>query len=77
MCLAKRHERNEGRKAYRSGSDERNLTTSAGTVKLKVPKLRGASFETQMIERYRRREASVDRLDGLNVSWNRQKIGSD
>jgi transposase-like protein len=60
LCSAKRHERNEGRKAYRSGSYERNLTTSAGTVKLKVPKLRGASFETQIIERYRRREASVE-----------------
>ena len=60
LCSAKRHERCEGRKAYRSGSYERNLTTTAGTVKLKVPKLRGANFETQIIERYRRREASVE-----------------
>lgn len=60
LCSAKRHERYEGRTAYRSGSYERRLQTSAGTVKLKVPKLRGASFETQIIERYRRREASVE-----------------
>lgn len=60
LCAAKRHERSEDRQAYRSGSYDRKLQTSAGTVKLKVPKLRGASFETQIIERYRRREASVE-----------------
>ena len=60
LCAAKRHERSDERKAYRSGSYERKLQTSAGTVKLQVPKLRGASFETQIIERYRRREASVE-----------------
>ncbi len=43
LCSAKRHERNKGRKAYRSGSYERNLSTPPGTVKLKVPKLLGAS----------------------------------
>ena len=60
LCEAKRHERTEDRKAYRSGSYARKLQTTAGTVNLKVPKLRGASFETQIIERYRRREASVE-----------------
>ena len=29
-------------------------------MRLKVPKLRGATFETQIIERYRRRESSVE-----------------
>lgn len=60
LCGAKRHERSEDRKAYRSGSYQRKLHTSAGEVKLNVPKLKGASFETQIIERYRRREASVE-----------------
>lgn len=60
LCAAKRHERSEGRKAYRSGTYERKLQTSAGTVRLKVPKLRGGRFETEIIERYRRREASVE-----------------
>ena len=60
LCAAKRHERTGGRRAYRSGKYERKLQTGAGTVNLKVPKLRGASFETQIIERYRRREASVE-----------------
>ena len=59
LCEAKRHERTEDRKAYRGGTYERKLQTTAGTVKLKVPKLKGASFETRIIERYRRREASV------------------
>ena len=59
LCEAKRHERTEDRKDYRGGTYERKLQTTAGTVKLKVPKLKGASFETRIIERYRRREASV------------------
>jgi hypothetical protein len=32
----------------------------AGEVKLQVPKLRSLPFETAIIERYRRREASVE-----------------
>lgn len=60
LCGAKRHERSEDRRAYRSGSYQRKLHTSAGEVKLNMPKLKGASFETQIIERYRRREASVE-----------------
>jgi putative transposase len=60
LCQAKRYERSQERKAHRSGHYERGLETSAGPVKLKVPKLRGASFETQIIERYKRRESSVE-----------------
>jgi putative transposase len=36
------------------------LHTTAGEVTLKVPKLRQQTFETAIIERYRRREASVE-----------------
>ena len=36
------------------------MQTTAGTVQLKVPKLRQVSFETAIIERYRRRESSVE-----------------
>jgi putative transposase len=39
---------------------ERGLQTKAGDVTLKVPKLRRQTFETAIIERYRRREASVE-----------------
>ena len=45
---------------YRSGHYNRNLTTTSGDVTLKVPKLKGISFETAIIERYRRRESSVE-----------------
>lgn len=60
ICNAKRYERSDERSAHRNGHYERKLHTGAGEVKLKVPKLRGASFETQIIERYRRRESSVE-----------------
>jgi putative transposase len=36
------------------------LQTTAGEVSLKVPKLRSLPFETAIIERYRRRESSVE-----------------
>ena len=56
---AARYERKEGRKAYRAGHYERKLTAKAGRLGLKVPKLKGISFETAIIERYRRRESSA------------------
>jgi transposase-like protein len=48
-CNAQRYERSEARR----------LQTKAGEVRLKVPKLRAQTFETA-IERYRRRESSVE-----------------
>jgi putative transposase len=39
---------------------ERGLQTKAGEVRLRVPKLRRQTFETAIIERYRRRESSVE-----------------
>ena len=60
LTQAARYERNEQRQGYRSGHYSRNLTTTSGEVTLKVPKLKGISFETAIIERYRRRESSVE-----------------
>ena len=60
LCNAERYERTEARRDTRAGSYERKLHTSAGEVRLKVPKLRTQTFETAIIERYRRREASVE-----------------
>jgi putative transposase len=60
LTNAGRYERSEERKGYRSGHYERNLTTTSGEVKLKMPKLKGVAFETAIIERYRRRESSVE-----------------
>ncbi|MPN01099.1 hypothetical protein SDC9_148302 [bioreactor metagenome] len=57
---AAKYERSEARQGYRSGHYERNLTTTSGDVMFKVPKLKGVGFETAIIERYRRRESSVE-----------------
>ena len=60
LTNAAKYERSEERQGYRSGHYNRNLTTTSGDVTLKVPKLKGVSFETAIIERYRRRESSVE-----------------
>jgi putative transposase len=60
LCNAQRYERTEARRDTRAGHYQRNLHTKAGEVRLKVPKLRQQTFETAIIERYRRRESSVE-----------------
>ena len=60
IANAARYGRSGGRKAYRAGHYERSLTAKAGRPGLKVPKLKGALFESAVIERYRRREESVE-----------------
>src|SRR5712672_4544874 len=60
LCNAERYERTAARRDQRSGSYDRKLQTKAGAVTLKVPKLRQQTFETAIIERYRRRESSVE-----------------
>jgi transposase-like protein len=60
LCGARKYERTEGRKDTRAGSYDRHLQTKPGEVTLTVPKLRTLPFETAIIERYRRRETSVE-----------------
>lgn len=60
IANARRYERTDQRQAYRSGHYERGLTTTSGDMTLRVPKLRGATFVSQVVERYRRREESVE-----------------
>lgn len=60
MCGAQRYERSADRVDGRAGHYERKLHTKAGEVNLKAPKLRRQTFETGIIERYKRREASVE-----------------
>ena len=62
LTQAARYERSEARRGYRSGHYDRNLTTTSGNVTLHMPRLRGVSFETAIIERYRRRESSVEEV---------------
>lgn len=60
LCGAGKYERTDARKDTRAGSYKRKLHTKAGEVTLKVPRLRSLPFETQIIERYKRRESSVE-----------------
>ena len=60
LCGADRYERSEGRKDRCAGSYQRSLDTRAGKISLKVPKRWRQTFETAIIERYRRRESSVE-----------------
>ena len=54
------YERSGGRKAFRAGHYERRIVAKAGAMTVKVPKLKGALFESAVAERYRRRESSVE-----------------
>lgn len=60
LCGAKRYEHSADRVDTRAGHYERQLHTKAGEVTLKVPKLRKLPFESAIIERYKRRETSVE-----------------
>ncbi len=60
LCGAKRYARSPERLDTRAGQYDRKLHTQAGEVTLSVPRLRNLPFETEIIERYRRRESSVE-----------------
>jgi len=60
MCGAQRYERSADRVDTRAGHYGRQFHTKAGNVSLKVPKLRKQTFETAIIERYKRRETSIE-----------------
>jgi len=60
LTNAEKYERTQERQGYRAGHYERDLQTTSGNVKLKMPKLKGVAFETAIIERYQRRESSVE-----------------
>lgn len=67
LVNAEKYERSGDRKGYRSGHYDRNFTTTSGDVTLHVPKLKGIQFETAIIERYRRRECSVEESTDRDV----------
>jgi transposase-like protein len=60
MCKAQRYERSPDRVDTRAGSYKRKLHTKAGEVEVNMPKLRKQTFETAIIERYRRRDISIE-----------------
>ena len=75
LINAERYERTGDRRGYRSGHYDRNFTTTSGDVTLHVPKLKGIQFETAIIERYRRRETSIEEtltfMDFPSQHWTR------
>ncbi|MBD3314963.1 MAG: IS256 family transposase, partial [Chitinivibrionales bacterium] len=60
ICNAGRYEHSAERKDSRSGYYKRKFGTRVGEVEVKVPKLRTLRYESAIIERYRRRESSVE-----------------
>ena len=60
LTNAERYERTAEPQGYRAGHYERDFQTTSGNVTLKMPKLKGIAFETAIIERYQRRESSVE-----------------
>ncbi|MBO4797503.1 MAG: transposase [Candidatus Methanomethylophilaceae archaeon] len=60
ITQAHKYERTDQRADTRAGHYNRRLATKAGEATLRIPKLRTLPFETAIIERYRRREESVE-----------------
>jgi len=56
-----RYERSFKRRGYRNGSYVRDLLTSYGWINdLSVPRIREGGFESELFEKYRRRQRAVD-----------------
>lgn len=60
LCKAQKYQRSAERADTRAGYYNRKFATTAGTVDLQMPKLRTLPFESAIIERYKRRESSVE-----------------
>jgi putative transposase len=54
------YQRSEQRVDQANGFYERRLTTRLGVLELKVPRSRSGQFQTQVLQRYRRREPVID-----------------
>lgn len=48
------------KKGYRAKHYERSFSTQTSDVTLKVPKLKGFTFESAIIQRYQRRKCSAE-----------------
>lgn len=56
----KSYERKEGRSDYRNGYWERWITLKDGRLQIRMPRLRGMSYESGIIPRYKQRVDAVD-----------------
>jgi len=66
-------------KGYCARHYERSFSTQTSDVTLKVPKLKGFTFESAIIQRYQRRKCSVEEalvemyFAGVNIIIEREK----
>jgi transposase-like protein len=60
ICNASRYQHSPEHLDSRAGSYKRKLLTTAGQVELTVPRLRRLPFETQIIQRYKTKQSSVE-----------------
>ena len=60
LAGAEMYERTAARQDYRNGHRKRKILTRVGEVELQVPRLRSVEFTTAVIDRYRRRESSIE-----------------
>lgn len=56
----KSHERTRGRKDYRNGYWSRWITVKDGRLEVRMPRIRGMSYESGIIPRYKQRIDAVD-----------------
>jgi transposase-like protein len=56
---AEPYERTEDRQGYRNGTYPHQLTTRVGTLTLRVPRIRGGKFSTELFARYQRSEQAL------------------
>lgn len=56
---AEPYERTDERQAYRNGTYPHQLTTRVGTITLRVPRIRGGKFSTELFARYQRSEQAL------------------
>jgi len=60
LVQARPYERTTTRKDQRNGKRKRKLTTRVGEIELTVPRLRTIPFQSQIIDRYKRMECSLE-----------------
>ena len=74
LCKASRYERNDERENYRNGYRDRAWETRAGTVDLKVPKLRRGSYFPEFLEPRRASEHALVAVIQYTVRLHAQYI---
>ena len=62
------YERTKVRRGHRNGFDQRRIDTSLGSLRLRMPKVRGtrSPFRSRILTAYRRRQSHMDRC---TVEW--------